>query len=178
MLKPKLIEATLADYPVIKNMARFYVYDMSRYCGFISKEWACPEDGLYESYDFKQYVEDPTRKAFLIRLENELAGFALLNKTGTTPDIDWNMGEFFILAKFQGQRIGEMIAHQLWKTYPGLWEISVIPENKKALAFWRKAVTNFTHGNYKEEIRDIHRDKHSSKRYLLRFNTAIDQPHE
>lgn len=31
-----LIKASLSDYPTIQNMARFYVYDMSRYCGFIS----------------------------------------------------------------------------------------------------------------------------------------------
>jgi hypothetical protein len=33
-LLPRLILATLEDYPTIQNMARFYVYELSRECGF------------------------------------------------------------------------------------------------------------------------------------------------
>ena len=109
-------------YPIIQNMARFYVYDMSRYCGFISEDWACPKDGLYESFDFKTYFEDPTRKAFLVYVEKELAGFVLLNQVGISKATEWNMGEFFILAKFQGKGIACQVAEQLWKTHPGHWK--------------------------------------------------------
>lgn len=54
-LAPFLVEATLKDYPLIQNMARFYVYDLSRDCGFISKDWALSTDGLYECFDLKHY---------------------------------------------------------------------------------------------------------------------------
>jgi predicted acetyltransferase len=84
----KIIKATIDDYPTVQNMARFYVYDMSRSCGFISEDWACPSDGLYESYDFKLYFDNPKRQAFLIKVHNELAGFVLLNKVGTQHNID------------------------------------------------------------------------------------------
>lgn len=168
----EIIEATLNDYPTIQNMARFYVYDMSRSCGFICDEWACPLDGLYESYDFKNYFDDPTRQAFLIKVGDELAGFVLLNKVGTQPHTDWNMGEFFILAKFQGAGIGGLVAHEVWKTHPGIWEVSVIPENKPALAFWRKVVSTFTAGSFAEEIKEIGYDNHQSKRYILSFDTC------
>lgn len=173
LFEPKLIEATLQDYPTIQNMARFYVYDMSRYCGFISGEWACPDDGLYESYDFKIYFTDPERKAFLVKIENELAGFVLLNKIGTQP-VDWNMGEFFILAKFQGKGIGKSVTHELWHTHPGQWEISVIPENNVALSFWRQAVMTYTNGHYKEQIKIVNYDIHQTKRIILSFNTQKD----
>ena len=49
-----ILSATLADYPTIQNMARFYVYDLSRECGLISEDWAIPSDGLYESFDFRR----------------------------------------------------------------------------------------------------------------------------
>ncbi len=62
---PTLIPVTLADYPTVQNMARFYVYEMSRECGLNSIDWACPADGLYECFDFKHYFVDPDRKAFL-----------------------------------------------------------------------------------------------------------------
>lgn len=167
-----IIPATLKDYPTILNMARFYVYDLSRECGFISKEWALPPDGLYESFDFKNYFEDPSRKAFLIKVNNELAGFVLLNKAVTLPLTEWNMGEFFILAKFQGKGIGQQVAHQIWEMHPGLWEVSIIPENKSALAFWRKAILTFTSGKYTEEIKTIDYDKDQPKRFIISFDAT------
>src|SRR5688572_22554606 len=101
---------------------------------------------------------------------NELAGFVLLNQIGFDADAAWNMGEFFILAKFQGKGIGRFAASQIWKTHAGLWEVSVIPENKRGLNFWRKAISNFTSENYKEEMKIIDDNAHPSKRVILRFD--------
>lgn len=170
----EILPATLKDYPIIQNMARFYVYDLSRECGFISEEWACPSDGLYESFDFKCYFEDPSRRAYLIKVGHELAGFALLNQEGSSPKTDWNMGEFFILAKFQGKGIAQYVAHQLWNMHPGVWEVSVIPENIKALNFWRKAISKFSHGDYVEKVCQVSYDTHQPNRDILSFQASLD----
>jgi len=174
MSSVQLMKATLADYQAIQNMARFYVYDMSRYCGYISDEWALPKDGLYESYDFKNYFTDEARDAFLVKIKDELAGFVLLKKMGALADTEWQMSEFFILAKFQGTGIASEVANQIWKTHPERWEVSVIPENKRALSFWRNTISNFTKGHYKEEIITVDYDKHQPKRYIFSFD-AKDQ---
>lgn len=110
LLQPTIIAATIEDYPTIQNMARFYLYDMSRYCSSISDEWNIPADGLYECFDFKNYYLDPTRNAFLVKVGEALAGFVLLNKEGTSKNLDWNLGEFFILAQFQGKGISKLVA--------------------------------------------------------------------
>ncbi|MCC8406915.1 MAG: GNAT family N-acetyltransferase [Rickettsia endosymbiont of Sceptobius lativentris] len=117
-----ILPATLVDYPLIKNMGRFYVYDMSRYCGFTSDEydWALPQDGLYEADDYKKYFTEVDRKTYLIKVNGEIAGFALLNKVGTHDKIDWNMGEFFIIARFQNRGIGRQVAKQIWQMHKGL----------------------------------------------------------
>ena len=171
MTIPKLIPATLADYPIIQNMARFYLYDMARYCASISHEWNIPKDGLYECFDFQKYFTDSTRKAFLIKVGDALAGFVLLDKNGKSKDIDWNIGEFFILAQFQGKGLAEHVAYEIWHMFPGIWEVSVIPENVKALAFWRKTIAGFTHEKYEEEIKRIAYDEHQPNRYILTFDT-------
>lgn len=165
---PTLTKAILADYPTIQNMARFYVYDLSRSCGN-SPGWECPEDGLFESFDFKCYFEEPDRDAFLIRINTEIAGFVLINKIGTSADVDWNMGEFFILAKFQGQGIGTQVAMQVWNQFPGIWEISVIPENQGALEFWRWVIARYTRGHYSEDIKFIDYDTHQPQRVVFQF---------
>ncbi|HAU0101632.1 TPA: GNAT family N-acetyltransferase [Legionella pneumophila] len=167
--------ATLDDYPTIQNMARFYVYELSRDCGFISDDWALPSDGLYESFDFKNYFEEPTRKAFLIKVGNELAGFALLNQEGIYPDTEWNMGEFFITAKFQGKGLGFLVSSELCKMHLGLWEVSVIPENKRGLSFWRKTISKITMGNFQEEIKTINYDPHQPQRVIFRFDSTAHE---
>jgi predicted acetyltransferase len=156
---PILIPATLADYPTIQNMARFYVYDRTEFMG-----WPCPENGLFDCIDFKHYFENPNEKAFLIRVNNEIAGFVLLDKMKLLDDIDframgspstntiinWNMGEFFILAKFQGKGVASEVAKQIFKSHPGLWTVAVMPENIKAVKFWRKIISDATNGAYTE----------------------------
>lgn len=118
-LKPILVPATLDDYQTIQNMARFYVYDMSRYCGLFYHGWEFPANGLYECNDFKKYFEDPTCRAFLIKVSDELAGFVLINKICSIETVDWNMGEFFILAKFQRSGLGTIVANETFKKFPG-----------------------------------------------------------
>lgn len=141
----KLIPATLDDYPVIQNMARFYVYDRTAYMG-----WECPENGLFECIDFKHYFESPDEKAFMIRAANEIAGFVLLDKMHLLEPIDWNMGEFFVLAKFQGKGIASFVARELFKKHPGQWSVAVMPENIKAVKFWHKIISEVSRGNYTE----------------------------
>jgi predicted acetyltransferase len=138
-LKAHLQEAKLSDYPTIQNMARFYVYDMSRYCGHLPG-WECPDDGLFENFDLKPYFCDNDHYAFLILVGQEKAGFAMINKIGTTPDVDWNMGEFFVLAKFQGKGIAEQAAKLIFAKFKGRWEVATMPPNIKACKFWVRII--------------------------------------
>lgn len=149
-LKPELIQATLKDYPVIQNMARFYAYDMSRYCGLAFEGWEFPEDGLYECRDFKSYFETKNNHAFLIKVNDELAGFALIDQLEVLPKVDWNMGQFFIVAKFQRTGIGAKAAMQLFDNFPGQWSVGAIPQNTRAVLFWRKVISTYTQGNFTE----------------------------
>ncbi|MDP1974619.1 MAG: GNAT family N-acetyltransferase [Alphaproteobacteria bacterium] len=172
-LVPTLVPATMDDYPTIQNMARFYVYDMTRLCGFISNEWHCPKDGLYEAFDFKIYVEAPDRFAFLVKIEDEIAGFVLINKVGISPITQWNMGEFFILAKFQGKGVAQQVANMVWLKFPGTWEVLTIPEMSYALKFWRKTINQFTNGHYMEDYKLVRFDRDQPYRHVFTFNTSF-----
>jgi predicted acetyltransferase len=170
--KIEIINATIDDYPIIQNMARFYVYDLSRYCGHDSIDWSMPEDGMYESTDFKNYFEDNDRKAYLIKVNDELAGFVLINKMAISPHTDWNLGEFFIISRWQNKGIGERVANYIWDHHIGIWEISVIPENKKSIRFWEKAISNYTENRFKSEIKQVDYDYHQPKRIIFTFDSC------
>ncbi len=169
--KISIINATLDDYPCIQNMARFYVYDLSRDCGSISSDWAIPEDGLYESFDFKNYFEESSRKAYLVKVYDEIAGFVLLNQATEDSTNNWNIGEFFIIAKFQGAGIAARVAKEIWNMHPGRWEVSVIPNNKSALKFWENAISEFTSGTFRKQIKEVTYDEHCPRRIIFEFDT-------
>lgn len=167
--KISIIQATIGDYPCIQNMARFYVYDISRECGSISSDWAIPENGLYECFDFKNYFTDPSRKAYLIKVYDEMAGFVLLDNEVKDPRNTINMGEFFIIAKFQGVGIATRVAKEIWNMHPGRWEVSVIPSNKSALKFWEKAISEFTYGVFNRKIKEVTYDEDCPRRIIFEF---------
>lgn len=148
-LMPVIIPATFADYPTIQKMWPFYVYDLGRECGF-AKDWKCPTDPSFVPDDLTPFFNDADKKSFLIKVGDELAGFALIAKLGAMPEIDFYLSEFFILAKLQNKGIGTIVATDLFNRLKGKWALGIIPENKKASAFWRKIITAYTTGNFSE----------------------------
>ena len=173
--KIKLIPASLDEYPIIQNMGRFYVYDMSEYLG---KEpgWEMPEDGLYECIDFKKYWQTEHNYPFLIRYENELAGFVIVDKKGSTPDVDFNMAQFFILRKFKNKGIGQYVAQECFKKFPGTWEVMVIPNNTGALHFWQKTIRHYAGKHFEKNQRKVAHLNNSQKIIFRFFSECLNKP--
>ncbi len=153
-MKITLVKATQEDKNTIQNLGRFYVYEMSRYCGFLPN-WEVPSNGLFECRDLSSYTEEPDRHAFLVKVDGELAGFVLINKEGSTTDVDWNIGEFFIISKFQGKGIGRYVAEQVFNRFPGVWETSQMPQNTPAIEFWDKVVSGYSNGQFEKSLKTI-----------------------
>ena len=153
-MKITLSKATQEDKTTIQNLGRFYVYEMSRYCGFLPS-WEVPSNGLFACIDLSSYCEKPDRHAFLVKVDEELAGFVLINKVGSTPDVDWNIGEFFIVSKFQGKGVGCYAAEQVFNQFPGVWETSQIPENTAAIEFWNRVVSRYSHGQFEKTLKTV-----------------------
>jgi len=76
-------------------------------------------------------------------------------------------------SRFQGKGVGYQVAQQIWQMHQGLWEVSVIPENKPALIFWRKAINEFTKSNYLEEVKLIQMSDYKAERVIFEFDTDI-----
>lgn len=155
--------------PVIQNMARFYAYDLSKSCGFYQLfDWSFPENGLYEAHDMSKYW-NPDCYPFMIRVDDELAGFVLINKMGSIPSIDWNMGEFFIVGKFQGKGIGRQVAFEVFNKFPGQWEVMQMPPNLPAIKFWKKVIAEYSNNQFVETTITAQEPKPHDN-IVLRFN--------
>lgn len=158
-MKIEILPASIRLKPVIQNMARFYIYDLSKSCGHDTvHDWSFPEDGLYEAQDLSKYWE-PNYYPLIIYVDKELAGFVLIDKTGTSSDVDWNMGEFFIVGKFQRQGIGCSVAIQIFDQFPGVWEVQQMLLNEPAIKFWKKVISDYTKGQFDETRKMISKPK-------------------
>lgn len=167
----ELLPAPLEAKMTIKNLARFYVYELSRY-KTDDKDSAFPEDGLYEAYEscfeFEKYWSDPKYFPFIIRVNSELAGFILVNKNGSSNEVDWFLAEFFVVAKFQEKGIGRQIAFQLFDQHKGTWELMQLPKNVRATRFWQSVLNEYTKGNY-AEIRQMLPNPEPHEMIIQRF---------
>lgn len=141
-----IIEAKDHNKLIISNLSQFYQHDLSPYFDF-SPENFPKERGLYDPLEyFDLYWSEKDRYPFLVTCKERPIGFALVNKIGTSSNVDWNMAEFFIIRSCRKKGIGSYVAHQIMQNFPGTWEIAVIPENQNAFSFWN----HFLHKSFKK----------------------------
>jgi predicted acetyltransferase len=58
------------------------------------------------------------------------------------------------MRKYRGIGVGQRVAFHLFDLYPGEWEISEIPRNYPAQAFWRKTIGRYTNGQFREVVEE------------------------
>jgi predicted acetyltransferase len=144
---------------------------MSEYLGE-EAGWEIPEDGLYECIDFKKYWQDKNSFPFVVRHQDEIVGFVITDKKASSPEIDFNMAQFFILRKFKNKGIGRYVAQQCFRKFSGIWEVIVMPANEGAYRFWRSTIKNYTNHNFAENTREIvHFD--NSRKNIFKFDSRI-----
>jgi len=169
-LNIELLDATLADLPVLQTMATYYVYDISEFMGG-EADWVFPETGLYEGPSFQPYFDDPEASLSLIRVAGELAGFAIVDTKGSTPDVQFNMAQFWVHRKFKGRGVGAFAAGACFARFLGLWEVNVIPKNTAAFAFWRRTIHRLAVGPVEEARRPAPHLRGAIKD-IFRFRTS------
>jgi predicted acetyltransferase len=129
--------ATRADEAVLQNLLQLYTHDFSDHWAGTSKGDLLP-DGRFADYPLAEYWTRPTWSAALVRCDDHLAGFALVNDHAHSgKPVDHNMAEFFIVRKYRGRGVGRAAAERIFEKHPGHWEVAVARKNVGALTFWR-----------------------------------------
>jgi predicted acetyltransferase len=139
--------ASSEERPLLQNLMQFYCYDFSEVL-----EMYVDEDGRFGNVDLSPYWVDEWRHPFLLRVDKRIAGFALIAErskiTGKSGVFD--MTEFFVLRRFRRHGVGRAAAFAAFDRFAGTWEIRQREENPDATAFWRRAVNEYTRGDYEE----------------------------
>ena len=55
----------------------------------------------------------------------------------------WDVAEFFVVRGLRGRGVGTEAAHEVWRRFPGSWEVRVMDRNRKAKEFWARAIKDF-----------------------------------
>ena len=133
---------------IIFNLLQYYLHNFSEF-----EDDSTDEQGMYDYPYLDFYWSESARLPFLIRLNDNIAGFALV-RTDMDPrngEAFMDMAEFFVLRVYRKQGVGNFAARDLWNRFPGFWHVSVLNSNKAAYPFWKNAIESYTRNQYSEE---------------------------
>ncbi len=91
---------------------------------------------------------------YLLLADGQPAGFNLVAARSRIPqsiDADFIVHEFFVLHAYRGQGVAERAAAAGFDLHHGQWEVVTYPRNVRGIAFWRKAIRNYTSNVYSEQ---------------------------
>lgn len=134
-----------SERPVLENLLNLYIHDFSEVLGRVPDP-----DGRFTYDRLPLYFEEPGRTAFLIRRGGDLAGFALVSSgslVSGSPEIR-DLSEFFVVRGLRRRGVGRSAASQVFRRFPGVWEVRVMDRNEGASAFWEDAISRHTHGAF------------------------------
>jgi predicted acetyltransferase len=134
----ELIPARAEQAPILANLLELYGHDFSEFL-----DLDLGSDGRFGYRDLPFYWQDPNRHPFLVRVAGKWAGLIMV-KRGSELSGDetvWDMAEFFVVRRYRRRGIGTAIAHQVWRQFPGRWEVRVMQSNHSAYLFWERAIT-------------------------------------
>ena len=136
----KVSRAAPEQKNLVTNLMQFYLYDFTE---FISVERDA--DGLFCYPYLNHYWQEPDRHPFLITVDSEPAGFALVREVVNpeTNEKAFELAEFFVMKMFRRQNFGKQAVQILCDTLPGTWLVRVMGNNRKAYHFWQNALQGF-----------------------------------
>ena len=136
-----VLPATPEQEPILANLLELYAHDFSEF-----HDIDLGADGRFGYRRLSLYWSGPDRHPFFVRVDGKLAGFVLVKRGSEVSrrKTVWDVAEFFIVRRYRRCGIGTRTAHELWRQFPGTWEVRVMDSNVSACRFWARAISTFT----------------------------------
>jgi predicted acetyltransferase len=160
-----VIAAGREQAPILANLLELYAHDFSEF-----HHLELGPDGRFSYKQLPLYWSEPGRHPFLVTMDGKLAGLVLIKRGSEISGNDsvWDMAEFFVLCGYRRSGIGTEMAHEVWRRFPGLWEVRVMASNSPALVFWERAISLFTG----EKIHSVRIEKAGECWHLFSFEST------
>jgi predicted acetyltransferase len=165
LVKIEVVPARTEQAPILANLLQLYAHDFSEF-----HDVAIGADGRFVYKHLPLYWSEPGRHPFLVWVDGKLAGFVFVKK-GSEISANgnvWDMAEFFVLRAYRRGGIGTRIAHEVWRQFPGVWEIRVMRANVAALNFWTRAISGLKDNTFDP----VHFEKDGERWTLFSFEAS------
>ena len=154
------IEIVLISYEeksILYSLMQLYRYDSSEFDGHVLNN-----HGLYLYKYLDHQWTDENRRPFMVRVDGEIAGFALIRLDVPQEDMKLStaqktnvISEFFIMRKYRRKGVGRSVACSIFEQFPGTWEVRQTFANKPAYAFWKQVITIYKQNSVFQEKHDL-----------------------
>jgi predicted acetyltransferase len=136
----ELIPAERHQQAIVANLLELYIHDFSE---FLAVEIGA--NGRFGYKDLPLYWSDPDRHPFLVNVDRKLAGLVFVRRfpEARGDEALYDMVEFFIMRRYRRLGAGTQVAHEVWRRFPGRWQVRVIELNVAGLSFWPRAISAF-----------------------------------
>ena len=143
-MKTEIIRVTEDKKDTLANLLEKYLYEFSQY-----DKQQYGNDGLFSYKYLDNYFTEKSRFAYFIYTDNQLAGFALLNKYHECDrPIDWSIAEFFVSYNFRNQGVATEAVRQIFEKHKGHYHIKYHKKNIASVILWNHVARKYSGGNY------------------------------
>ena len=99
------------------------------------------------------WFHDDRCTAFIVLREQEPVGFAVVQRSlaGEDAKRSYRLSEFFIRKPYRNRGVGRGAALLIFARYAGEWTVPEQSRNPDAVRFWRRVVSEFTNGRFREQ---------------------------
>jgi predicted acetyltransferase len=142
-----------ADASLLRNLFPLYLHELTAFTDFYEVD----DEGHFFPDYLREWAERPSplTLSFVIREGARPAGFALVARAPyplMSHARDYRMCEFFVLNASRRRGVGRRAAHTLFAAFPGVWEVSELPDNHRAVSFLRRVIGEYTSGVFTDAI--------------------------
>jgi predicted acetyltransferase len=168
--QPPRVEVSPAaadEEPILANLLELYAHDFSEFL-----DLPLQANGRFGYPSLSLYWKEKGRFPFLVRVDGQLAGFVLVSRGSRireAPSV-WDMAEFFIVRRYRKQGIGAAVATEIFRRFPGAWEVRVLESNRPALPFWESVARAFA----ADGVGETFVEQQEKRWHVFRF-TSSDQ---
>lgn len=144
MMNVELKRVTINEKDTLANLLEKYNYEFSQY-----DKRKFNDKGLFGYKYIDNYFTEDGRFAYFIIANNELAGFALINKYHECErPIDWSVAEFFVSYNYRRQGVATRAVELIFNKHKGYWHIKYHKKNSASVVLWNNTAKKYSDNNY------------------------------
>ena len=142
----QMVPVSEDEKEILRNLLEKYNYEFSQY-----DQCDVNPLGLYGYSYLDNYWTEKGRWAFFLKVDDKLAGFAMVIDYPEAGKTDYNMAEFFVMLKYRRCGLGKWAAFQLFDKFQGTWQLKRHPKNLPSVGFWDHVIGEYTGGDFRLE---------------------------